>query len=165
MWLGYCLAVDALVFWRRGTSLLARNPRRYLGLFAASALAWWLFEAINQRLQNWHYLGGELFTPLQYHLWATLSFTTVIPAVFGAAELCSTLGFVQRPGRGPNIRPDRATTLAFFIAGLLMFAAMWLGSRLFFPLCGFRCCLLEPINTWLGFAVRHSIPKTATGGR
>ena len=43
LWLGYCLTVDALVFWRTGTSLLFRNRRKYAGLFIASVPVWWLF--------------------------------------------------------------------------------------------------------------------------
>jgi hypothetical protein len=61
LWLGYCLLVDALVFRRRGTSLLTRNWMAYLGLFALSAPAWWLFEFFNGRLQNWVYQSGSLF--------------------------------------------------------------------------------------------------------
>ena len=59
-WLGYCLVVDALVLWRTGTSLLTRNWKRYIGLFAISAPVWWLFEVLNWRVQNWHYVGREL---------------------------------------------------------------------------------------------------------
>ena len=91
LWLGYCLTVDALVFWRTGTSLLTRSWRKYLGLFILSAPVWWLFEALNLRTQNWFYDGAEFFTPLSYGLLTTLSFTTVIPAVFGSAELFTRL--------------------------------------------------------------------------
>src|SRR5512136_648667 len=64
LWLGYCLVVDSLVFLRTGTSLLTRSWKKYLGLFTASALVWWLFEVANLRLQNWQYLGAEKFSPL-----------------------------------------------------------------------------------------------------
>ena len=37
LWLGYCLTVDALALRRTGTSLLARSPTRYAGLFLLSA--------------------------------------------------------------------------------------------------------------------------------
>ena len=62
LWLGYCLLVDGLVYYRTGTSLLTRSWRKYIGLFLVSAPAWWLFEALNWRLQNWLYQGGELFS-------------------------------------------------------------------------------------------------------
>jgi hypothetical protein len=31
LWLGYCLTIDGLVFWRTGTSLLTRSLRKYIG--------------------------------------------------------------------------------------------------------------------------------------
>jgi hypothetical protein len=151
LWLGYCLSIDALVFLRKGTSLLARNWRKYIGLFLLSAPVWWLFEAVNARLQNWHYNGAELFTPLQFWLWASLSFTTVIPAVFGSAELISSFGFLKRLPRGPRIRPDRLTTSLFFACGLVMFALMWAWPSLFFPFVWISIYFItEPLNIWLG---------------
>jgi hypothetical protein len=151
LWLGYCLTIDALVLARTGTSLVTRNWRKYIGLFLVSAPVWWLFEALNGRLQNWHYLGSELFTPFQFWAWATLNFTTVIPAVFGTAELMASFPFIQRLGKGPFIRPDRLTTRAFFLAGWGMFAAMLVWPRSFFPFIWLSVYfILEPVNVWLG---------------
>ncbi len=151
LWLGYCLTVDGLVFLRRGTSLLTRSQSKYLGLFLVSAPVWWLFELLNTRLQNWHYQGAEHFHPLVYAFWATLSFTTVIPAVFGSAELFSSFAFVQRLGRGPVVRDTRSTTLTFFFTGILMLAVMLLFPELFFPFVWISIYFItEPINIWLG---------------
>ena len=85
LWLGYCLTVDALVVWRKGTSMATRNPSGYVLLFFISSPGWWLFELLNLRSQNWEYVGAEYFTNLQYFLLCSLSFSTVIPAVFGTA--------------------------------------------------------------------------------
>jgi hypothetical protein len=151
MWLGYCLAVDAIVRWRTGTSLLARSPRRYVGLFLISAPVWWLFEAMNLRTQNWVYLGVDHFSAVQYALWTTLSFTTVVPAVFGSAELVASFRFLDRLRPGLVIRPDRRTTLGFFIAGWLTLALMLLWPRIFFPFAWISpYFILEPLNVWLG---------------
>ncbi len=151
LWLGYCLTVDALVLWRTGTSLLSRDWRKYIGLFLVSAPAWWLFEAINWRLQNWSYDGAELFPPLVFFLFATINFTTVIPAIFGAAELASSFEWVKRLGRGLIIRPDRATTLAFFLAGWAMLALMLVWPKVFFPFSWISVFfILEPVNIWIG---------------
>ena len=87
LWLGYSLTVDAIVFYRNGTSLLNRNVKKYFSLFLISAPAWWLFELLNLATQNWFYDGRQFFTDLEYAFYATLSFSTVIPAVFGTAEL------------------------------------------------------------------------------
>jgi hypothetical protein len=151
MWLGYCLAMDGLVFVRRGTSLLTRNWKKYISLFLLSAPVWWMFEAFNARLGNWRYDGGELFTPFQFWAWATLSFTTVIPAVFGSAELVSTFTWIKHLGKGPLIRSDRRTSLAFFIAGWVMLALMLAWPHWFFPFVWISVYfIMEPINVWLG---------------
>src|SRR5512140_1134847 len=110
LWVGYCLTVDALVAWRTGTSLLTRSPRKYLGLFLVSAPVWWIFEALNLRTQNWVYFGAQGFSTAAYAFWTTLSFTTVVPAVFGSAELMASLPFLKRLPPGPRIGTDRITT-------------------------------------------------------
>jgi len=117
LWLGYCLTVDAINLWRNGTSLMARNWRKYIGLFLVSAPVWWLFEVLNWRVQNWHYLGRDLINNWQYVLFASISFSIVIPAVFGTAELVRSFGFVQRLKPWLVIRPDRRTTMIFFGMG------------------------------------------------
>jgi hypothetical protein len=151
LWLGYCLTVDALVFWRTGSSLLARSWRKYVGLFIVSAPVWWLFEALNLRTQNWFYAGAESFTPLSYGLLTTLSFTTVIPAVFGTAELMASFDFIKRLKRGPLVATDKRTTLSFFIAGWLMLALMLAWPRIFFPFMWLSLYFIfEPINVWMG---------------
>jgi hypothetical protein len=149
LWLGYCLSVDGLVAWRTGSSLLTRSRSRYLGLFAASAPVWWLFELANARLQDWHYAGAEAFSPFLFWFWATINFSTVIPAVFGSAELVRS--FIKKPVKGPLIRPTRAVTLVFFILGWIMLASMLLWPKLFFPFIWFSFYfILEPVNIWLG---------------
>ena len=151
LWLGYCLAVDGLVFLRKGTSLFTLDWRKYIGLFLVSTPVWWTFEVINWRLKNWHYDGGELFTPFQFWAWATLNFTTVIPAVLGSAELVASFNLLKRIGRGPVLRPDKRTTQIFFSAGWLMFIAMFAWPNLFFPFIWLSIYfVLEPINVWLG---------------
>jgi len=151
MWLGYCLTVDALVFQRTGTSLLTRSWRKYLGLFVVSAPVWWLFELLNLRTQNWVYLGVDFFSPQTYALLTTLSFSTVIPAVFGSAELMASFGFLKRLKDGPRLRPDRRTTISFFLAGWLMLAMLLAWPRLFFPFVWLSLYFIcEPLNVWFG---------------
>jgi hypothetical protein len=151
LWLGYCLTIDALVLLRRGTSLLTRSWRKYISLFILSAPVWWFFEMINWRLDNWHYIGKELFTSFEYGFWATLSFSTVIPAVFGTAEFIGSFQFVQAMKRGPIIKPDRTTTLIFFLSGWVMFTMMIIWPELFFPFLWISLYFIfEPFNIWLG---------------
>ncbi len=149
LWVGYCLTVDALVLWRSGTSLLFRDRRKYIGLFIASAPVWWLFELANWRLQNWNYDGAEAFSTLQFWFWATINFTTVIPAVFGSAELMRS--FLTKPVKGPAIRPTKATTIGLFLTGWAMLGLMVAWPRVFFPFAWISLYfILEPINIRLG---------------
>lgn len=151
LWLGYCLAVDGLVYWRKGTSLLSRDWRKYITLFLISAPVWWTFEAINWRVQNWHYVGAEFFTNLEFTLWSTLSFTTVIPAVFGTAEFIGSFRFLHRLRTGPVVKPDLPTTSIFFISGVIMLAAMLIWPALFFPFVWISLYfMLGAVNVWLG---------------
>ncbi|MDW7979921.1 MAG: hypothetical protein RMH97_05080, partial [Verrucomicrobiales bacterium] len=103
LWLGYTLVVDALVSKRTGSSILTRSPKEFVLLFILSAPAWWLFEFINKRTQNWIYLGTESFDPVVSHLLSTLAFSTVMPAVFVSAELIRSFNWIERFARGPRV--------------------------------------------------------------
>ena len=151
LWLGYCLTVDALVYQRKGDSMLTRSPRAYAGLFLVSMPAWWLFELLNGRTQNWVYEGRQFFSDAQYAVLASLSFSTVMPAVFGTAELVSTFDWLARARRGLRIVPTQATLLGFFGTGWLMLALLYLWPHAFFPFLWLSVYfILEPLNVWLG---------------
>lgn len=150
LWLGYCLTVDALVFYRKGESMLKRNPWAYIRLFIISALGWWLFELFNLRLMNWFYDGREFFTDMQYAALASLSFCTVMPSVFGTAELIGTLKWIRRLGRGPIISQSLSTLVGFFIAGWIMLALLLIWPKYFFYLVWISVYfIIEPINVVL----------------
>src|SRR5207244_7856988 len=107
LWLGYILTVDGLVLVRTGTSMLTRSIPQWALLFLISAPAWWLFETINRRTANWEYVGGEHFGDVQYFLLSSVSFSTVMPAVFETAELARSFGLIVKLGSGPRIAPTR----------------------------------------------------------
>ena len=148
LWLGYVLSVDAIVQLRARTSLLSRNPRAYAMLFVASTPAWWVFEALNHRLQNWEYLGRAHFSDLTYFLLASLSFATVIPAVFGTAELIRTSQWIERTRNGPRLQLSNGACL---LSGLAALTALLIWPRFFFPLAWLSLWLMmDPLNARLG---------------
>jgi hypothetical protein len=152
LWLGYCLTVDALAVHRTGTSLLTRSPRAYAGLFAASVPAWWLFELINARTRNWIYLDNGQIGPVEHALLASLAFSTVIPAVFGTAELLAGFSWLRHLDPGPRLSPRPAVLRGFFAAGLAMLALTLVWPRFFFPFVWLAVYfLLDPLNSRLGF--------------
>lgn len=87
LWLGFIAVVNAWTFARTGRCMLTHEPRRLLALFAASAGFWWFFEYLNRFVQNWYYEGIADFSALEYALFATPAFATVLPAVLGTADL------------------------------------------------------------------------------
>ena len=151
LWLGYVLIVDALVLARTGTSLYARSPRDFMLLFLASAPVWWLFELINSRTGNWEYLGGDTLSQFQYYLLCTLSFSTVMPAVFETAELARTFRWMERFASGPRVLPTPKFSLGMLLLGLGMLGLTLVWPKYCYPLVWTSLALiLEPTNRWLG---------------
>ena len=151
LWLGYALTMDGIVLARSGTSVLSRSRRDFVWLFFTSAPAWWLFEWINKRTRNWEYLGGEFLSGFEYFLLATISFSTVMPAVFETAELVRTFRWTERFANGPRLVPTRGVVASLFLAGLVMFTLTLLWPNQFYPLVwGAVFLILEPLNVILG---------------
>jgi hypothetical protein len=151
LWLGYILVVDAQVFRRRGTSLLSRSKREFVLLFFVSALSWWIFEVINWRTANWHYIGGEALSSLEYFVFASICFSTVMPAVFSTAELMGTFNWIERFAYGPRVPNNAHTHVRLFLLGCIMIALLLIWPRYWYALVWTSLfCILEPINLWLG---------------
>jgi hypothetical protein len=162
LWLGYILLVDGLVQLRSGSSLWTRNRRGFYFLFVLSAPSWWLFELINRRTGNWQYLGAGGFTPLEYHVLCTLSFSTVMPAVFETAELVRTFRWIDSLRWGARIPDTHRFRVGFFLAGLMMLAVTLIQPKWFYPLMWISLWLiLEPMNRKLGR--RHLLERLRQG--
>ena len=85
LWLSFILVINALTYRRKGRCMMTDHPVFFLLLFPASAAFWWFFEYLNRFVQNWYYTGVD-FSPLAYFFYATLPFSTVLPAVLGTRE-------------------------------------------------------------------------------
>lgn len=151
LWLGYALAVDGLVYVRRGSSIFTRSRARFALLFVVSAPAWWVFEVFNGHTRNWHYHGAELFSSLEYAVLASIAFSTVMPAVFETAELVRSFSWIDRLRGGPRIPGSRQVTWSFFVAGWLLLVGIVLFPNAFYPFIWATIfCLIEPVNVWIG---------------
>ena len=147
LWFGYILTIDALVFYRKNTSLLTRSKKKFTLLFLISAPAWWLFELINWRTQNWFYDGKQFFTDVEYAFLATISFSTVMPAVFGTAELVGTFKWVNNFKKRKALSPTKATLNKFFLTGFTMLAlVIFLPEYFYYFEWAAVYFILEPIN-------------------
>lgn len=113
LWLAYIGVVNALCVARTGGSLLTCRPRLLAVLFPASALFWWVFEYLNRFAGNWYYSGTTL-DPWPYFWYATVPFSTVLPAVMSTQALIrSSPGFGRAFGRVRPLRVPGAARLPF----------------------------------------------------
>lgn len=150
LWLGFILTVDGLIAIRTGTSLISRARWRVALLFLLSVPLWWLFEAFNQILQNWHYHLPEPYSWFGYRLRASLAFSTVIPAVFVASELVASFRLDPLTFLG-RMRLARRTLFFLHLAGWAMLALVLLWPDYAFPLVWVSVFfIVDPLATWIG---------------
>ncbi|GAC1466376.1 MAG: hypothetical protein PVSMB5_09140 [Ktedonobacteraceae bacterium] len=153
LWLGYILFVDALAVARHGTSLLQRMRWRYLMLFGISSLFWWLFELLNVPVQNWHYIFDHPYSPLGYFLFASLNFSTVLPAVLGTTELLTSFKSLrpQLAADDPGPRLSLPAFVGLEILGLAFLILPWVFPHYCFPMIWLSIFfLLDPLNNFMG---------------
>ncbi|HXF94837.1 MAG TPA: DUF4332 domain-containing protein [Gemmatimonadales bacterium] len=134
--------LDLLVYALGGDSLLDR-PRELAAMLWWSAVIWFLFEAINFRLETWYYVFVPAH-PVERWLGITVSFATVAPAILLPARLLERLGVGRAlTSRPVAVRPrDLHLATALGLAGLGA-ALAW--PRLFHPLVwGAVWLLAEP---------------------
>jgi hypothetical protein len=96
LWLGYILLANGWTLHRTGHCMMVDQPRFFLALFPASAGVWWCFEYLNRFVQNWYYVGPHALTASEYLIQATVSFSTVLPAVLGTMQLLASVPSLTR---------------------------------------------------------------------
>ena len=149
LWLGFILFMDGLVLRRSGTSLIVRSPKIVILMFLVPF--WWAFEGINQITQNWVYVRSETGTTLVDYVEATLSYSTVIPAVFEVSELIGSFGFIKRFARLPALVLSKRQVQLTGLFGLVSLAMLFVWPSYLFPitwLCLFF--IFDPINHLAG---------------
>ena len=162
LWLGYCLTIDAITYYKKGSSLISRNLKGYISLFLVSAPSWWLFELLNKPGNYWSYTAREYFSDLEYFLLASVSFSTVIPAVFGTSEWVGTFYKIRNMPAWIKIGRKRHEVVLFFILGVIMLFVV-----LFLPDYGAPFLwmsvflIIDPLNVWLGN--RSILQETGNG--
>jgi hypothetical protein len=143
-WWSYILIADALVWRRRGNSLLRSRPWEFLVLAFWSIPLWNLFELLNFRLQNWFYIN----VPTDFVQGAVLSFfayATVLPGIFETYDLLRAYGVMEQLRMRPwRIGPAGLRLSIAIGAGMLVAPLVW--PRYAYPLVwGFAVFLLDPL--------------------
>ena len=148
IWFGYILVVDALVLKFHKKSLVHTNPKKFVFLLVSSALFWWLFEIVNWGVGSWSYHGGIPYqSQFGRFFFKTISFATVLPAVFETAEIVRVREVFAKIKLHHTHRVTHHLVYGMILVGIfgLLLALIW--PKLFFPLVWVVFfCILDPIN-------------------
>ena len=124
--------------WLGATVLIySAGPRHYPGIKQHLALSflsvplWWWFELVNGRVDNWEYLTASDYGAVSYALFASLAFSTVVPALDAATRL--TMGSF-RSDAAPSTRHSRTLAAIEMLAGAVSVSITFIAPQLFFPL-------------------------------
>ncbi len=153
VWLGYILVVDSIVYKIKGKSLITSRLYTFLGMFIISSLFWWLFEFTNISLNNWSYSGLDNYAQsyalnnILKNLFGTISFATVLPALFETVELIRSIGLFEK--KKLKKQHNISKPFLYFMMSLGIFCFL---LPLFFPTFTFPLIwlafffLIDPIN-------------------
>ena len=186
VWYGYALTLDGLLATAGRDSLLRSHRVAFLTMIPLSAGFWWLFELFNQAVHNWRYVGAGAFTGVAYVAYASLCFSTVLPAVWETATVVAAiadnggigprssrpagrldtvaevLGFLRGSKTG-GARPAGRLLIAVFSLGVACIVVPVIVPHYAFPLIWASLfLLLDPINAWMG---RPSLIVEVISGR
>jgi hypothetical protein len=149
-WTGYILLVDAIVWTRRGSSLIRNAPAELVFLAIVSIPLWLVFEFYNLFIDSWDYLNLP-DPPLRYfgYAWA---FATICPAIFETADLVNTVRARASDRRRAVLTRMSGAQVASLVAGLVMLILpfIWPSPWLAAPVWLGFIFLLDPINARLG---------------
>ncbi|UCD79887.1 MAG: hypothetical protein JSW26_00190 [Desulfobacterales bacterium] len=164
LWFSYILVVNALCWRRSGHSLMTDRPGFFLLLFPASAAFWWLFEYLNRFVQNWYYTGVQ-FGPWAYFWYATLPFSTVLPAVLSTRHYLLGVAWINRCYA--RTRPIKLSHPVRLAAGCLLLSAAGLAGIGVWPNYLFPLLWVSPLLILVGLQTlmkdRHSLSQMAAG--
>ena len=146
VWFGYILTIDALVYKLRGNSLISNRFQQILGMFLISMLFWWIFEFVNIPIKNWSYTGLEGLNN-QKNLLCSLSFSTVLPALFETFELIRSIHLFDKKKLHKKHKITKRFLHFMIFVGAIFFITPALLPTFAFPLVWLSLFfILDPIN-------------------
>ncbi len=157
VWYGYILTLDGALERLTGDSIFARSPRIFWLMIPISAIFWWIFEAFDVAVNSWHYLGTQGFSGFGYVALASISFSTVLLAVWETAMCVRPLlkGSPRLSWKGSPRNTNDSLTLVLTMSSFVLGIASLI-LPILFPSFAFGLIwvslflLLDPVNHWLG---------------
>ncbi|MFA5176091.1 MAG: hypothetical protein WC413_02430 [Candidatus Nanoarchaeia archaeon] len=148
IWFGYIFMMDALNYKFRKKSMLMNNKKLFFILLILSAAVWWMFEFINGFMGNWNYNTFSIFSNIiEKYVFATLSFSTVIPAIFETTDLLLALHLFNHTKLKKKYNITKSFIYILMFLGILCILLPLVLPKFTFPLIwlGFFL-LLDPWN-------------------
>jgi hypothetical protein len=105
-WWSYIIFIESLLYCRGAKSLLFENPGKFLLLLPISITVWLIFEALNFRLADWHYLNIPSDTVVRWTGYA-VAYSTVLPGIFSTTALLEFIGVLKNSKAAPLADPQR----------------------------------------------------------
>lgn len=142
IWLGYIFLADSIVYMLKGNSLISNRPGKFLVLASVSVIFWYVFEIYNKFLRGWQYSGLPESDLVTFAM-GSLSFSTIVPAVFETWELLKSLRLFDRVKFHFKLRMSRYSlylsivigfiflTIPFALPIPIMWLLVWSGFILF----------------------------------
>ncbi|OHD12719.1 MAG: small-conductance mechanosensitive channel [Spirochaetes bacterium GWD1_27_9] len=159
LWWGFIFLLDGIVYKRNsGVSIISAHFTIMKFMILISFFSWFLFEYFNYLVVgNWFYPNNEVFTNFGNIVWFSLSYATIIPAIFEWFTLLHTFdSFRLRYSCGPTIHFTFKAKIIFLILGILLSFGMG-----FFPFAlfwGLWTCLIpilaavmSIVGSWTAF--------------
>lgn len=161
LWLGYILVINGLAYRRSGRCLLIDRPQCLLLLFPASAAFWWYFEYLNRYVGNWYYAGIGSISPREYLVHASISFSTVLPAVAGTRDWLASFPRMQAGlTHAWRLPLAAAPASAWALLGLGALGFVALGA---WPQYAYSLVWVAPLFVLLALLVLAGLPAPLAG--
>ena len=147
IWAGFILVMNALCVKRSGHSPMTDHPWAYAATFPASSLFWWFFEYLNRYVWNWYYLGIAELGAVEYTVYATVCFASVLPGVCAVAAWLHTFPVFRDEVFDGMARVDLHRPGWLVFLGVL--AAIGLTGIVFFPDYAYPFLWISPLMVFL----------------
>lgn len=160
LWLSWIMCVNALTFKSKRSCPATRSPKKFILLFVFSSVFWWMFEYLNRFTGNWYY-SGSTYPAFTYFILATLSFSTVLPAVESMKDYLLTYDPFKhafKHMKGISLFPSRPSAVLLVAGSSVSLSLIGVFPDIFFPLLW-----ICPFFIFLGCRILSGRPHVFSG--
>src|SRR4030043_216539 len=148
-WWSSILAIDGVVYWRKGNSLILNRTKEFFLMIPWSIFIWLIFEAANLSLENWYYIR---LPPSTFERWSgyAIAYGTVLPGIFETTEFLESMGLFKK-SKVKNIIISSEKHSVLILLGVVCLVSSVLIPQYFYSMIwvGF-IFLLDPFNYRFG---------------